>query len=73
MLDMNSHLPSSILTSNVNPSFWSWGKTPPYTPFSFGGGHIPQPTPKVGGWNPPSYGPNPIYIFLEKWHRGTIK
>jgi hypothetical protein len=37
---------------------------PPYSPFVFGGGHIPQPTPMVGGWNPPSFGPNPSFTFL---------
>jgi hypothetical protein len=64
MPDMTSHFSSSVSSSHVNPSFGSRGMTPPYTPFSFGGGHIPQPNPMVGGWNPPSYGPNPSYTFL---------
>jgi hypothetical protein len=63
MPDMTSHLSSSVSMSHVNPSFGSGGTTPPYTPFLFGGGHIPQPTPMVGGWNPPSSGPNPSYNF----------
>jgi hypothetical protein len=42
MPDMTSQLSSSISTTNVNPSFGSGGTTPPYVPFSFGGGHIPQ-------------------------------
>jgi hypothetical protein len=63
MPDMTSHLSSSVSSSYVNPSFGSGGMMPPYTPFSFGGGHIPQPTPMVGGWNPPSSGPNPSFTF----------
>jgi hypothetical protein len=72
MPDMTSHLSSSILTSNVNPSFGSGGTTPPYTPFSFGGGHIPQPTPTVGGWNPPSSRPNPSYNFKGGVHKWVV-
>jgi hypothetical protein len=52
MPDMSSHLPSSVSSSYVNPSFGSGGMMPPYSPFSFGGSHIPQPTLMVGGWNP---------------------
>ena len=63
MLGMTSHLSSSVSSSYVNPSFGSWGMMPPYSPFVFGGGHIPQPTPMVGGWNPPSYGTNPSFSF----------
>ena len=37
---------------------------PPYTPFLFGGSHIPQPTLTVGGWNIPTYGSNPRFTFL---------
>ena len=36
---------------------------PPYSPFSFGGIHIPQPNIMVGGWNLPSYGSNPRFTF----------
>jgi hypothetical protein len=36
---------------------------PPYSPFSFGGSHIPQPTLIVGGWNLPYYGSNPSFTF----------
>jgi len=50
--------------TNENPSFGSWGTTPPYVPFSFGGGHIPQGAPTVGGWNPPSFRPNPSFNAL---------
>jgi hypothetical protein len=51
MIDMSFHFPSSISSSYVNPSFGSGGMMPPFSPFSFGGGHIPQTTPMVGGWN----------------------
>jgi hypothetical protein len=63
MPDMTSHFSSSVSLSHVNPSFGSGGMMPPYTPFSFGGGHIPQSNPTVGGWNPPSSGPNPSFTF----------
>jgi hypothetical protein len=61
--DMSSHSPSSFLSSYVNPSFGSGGMMPPYSPFSFGGSHIPQPTLTIGGWNIPSYGSNPSFTF----------
>jgi hypothetical protein len=64
MLDMISHVSSSVLTSNVNPSSHFGGMTPPYVSFSFGWGNIPQPTPMVGRWNPPSYGTNPSFNIL---------
>jgi len=41
MPKMTSQLSSSVPTSNVNTSFGSRGMDPPYSPFSFGGGHIP--------------------------------
>jgi hypothetical protein len=63
MIDMSSHFPSSILSSYVNPSFGSCGMMPPYSPFSFGGIHIPQPTLTVGGCNIPSSRPNPSFTF----------
>jgi hypothetical protein len=63
MLDISSHFPSFVSSSYVNPSFRSWGMMPPYSPFSFGGSHIPQPTLTVGVWNPPSSGPNLSFAF----------
>jgi hypothetical protein len=36
---------------------------PPYSPFSFDGSHIHQPTLTVGGWNIPSHGSNPTFTF----------
>jgi hypothetical protein len=56
MLDMSSHLLSSVSSPYVNPSFGSGGMMPPYSPFSFGGSHIPHTTLTVGGWNLPFYG-----------------
>jgi len=61
MPNMTLHLSSYVLTSDMNPSFGFGGKMSPYVPFSFGGVHIPQPTPTVGGWNTPSSGPNPNF------------
>jgi hypothetical protein len=45
--------------ANANPSFGIGGMAPSYGPLSFGGGHIPQMNPTVGGWPPFSSGPNP--------------
>jgi len=42
MPNMMSQLSSLIPTANANPSFGPGGTIPPYAPFSFGGGHIPQ-------------------------------
>jgi hypothetical protein len=61
--DMSLHFPSSVLSSYVNPSFGSRSMMHPYSPFSFGGSHIPQPNLMVGGWNPPSSRPNPSFSF----------
>jgi hypothetical protein len=36
---------------------------PPYSPFLFGGGHILQSNPTVGGWSPPSSIPNTSFTF----------
>jgi hypothetical protein len=55
---MTSQLSSFITAANVNPSFGPRGMAPPYDPLSFGGGHIPQTNPTVGGWPPFSSGPN---------------
>jgi hypothetical protein len=61
---MSSHFPSYVSSSYVNPIFGSGGMTPPFSPFSFGGGHIPQLNLMVRGWNLPSYGSNPSFTFL---------
>jgi hypothetical protein len=63
MLEMSSHLPSFVSSSYVNPSFGSGGMKPPFSPFSFGGSHIPQPTLMVGGWNLHSYESNHSFTF----------
>jgi hypothetical protein len=49
MPDMTSHLSSSVSSSYVNPSFMFGGTMPPYSPFLFGGGHIPQSNHMVEG------------------------
>jgi hypothetical protein len=63
MSDMSLHFPSSVSSPYVNLSFGSGGMMPPYSPFLFGGSHIPQPNFRVGGWNLPSYGSNPSFTF----------
>jgi hypothetical protein len=61
--DMSSHLPPSVSSSYMNPSFQFGGMMPPFSPFLFGGVDIPQPTPMVGCWNPHSFEPNPSFTF----------
>jgi hypothetical protein len=43
---------SSIPATNANPSVGPGGMAPPHTPLSFGGGHIPQMNPTIGGQPP---------------------
>jgi hypothetical protein len=59
MLNFTSQFSSSIPTSNLNTSIGLGGMAPPHTPFSFGGAHIPQMTPTVGGLPPFHPGSNP--------------
>jgi hypothetical protein len=59
MPNMTSQLSSSIPVTNANPSFGPGGMAPLHTPLSFGGGHIPQMNPMVGGQPPFSFGSNP--------------
>jgi hypothetical protein len=49
MPNMTLQLSFSIPKTNANPSFGHAGMAPPYAPVSFGGGHIPQTNPTVGG------------------------
>jgi len=55
MLDMCSHLPSSVLPPYANTSFGSGGMMPSSYPSPFGRSHILQTPLTVGGWNIPSY------------------
>jgi hypothetical protein len=52
-----------VSPSYVNPSFGSGDMMPPYSPFSFGGSHILQPTLTMRGWNIHSHGSNPSFNF----------
>lgn len=58
MPNMTSQLASCIPTTNANPSFLPGGMAPSYDPLSFGGSHVPQVNPTVGGWPPFSFGSN---------------
>jgi hypothetical protein len=60
MLNFTSQFSNSIPVTGPNDNIRIGGITPPYTLFSFGGSHIPQTTPTMGGiptFNPMS---NPI-------------
>jgi hypothetical protein len=59
MPNFTSQFSSSIPTSNLNTSIRLGGMAPPHTPFLFGGSHIPQMTPTVGGLPPFHPGSNP--------------
>jgi hypothetical protein len=67
MLNMTLQMSSSILTYNVNTIFGLGGRSPPYNPFQFSGGHIPQSFPTIGVLNHPSSAPNPSYNF-QGWN-----
>jgi hypothetical protein len=49
MLDMYSHLPSSVSPPYANTRFGPGGMMPPYSPSLFGGSHILQTPLTVGG------------------------
>jgi hypothetical protein len=61
MLNFTLQFSCSIPTSNLNTSIGIGGMDPSHTPFSFGGAHIPQMTPTVGGLPPlhPRSNPGP--------------
>jgi hypothetical protein len=64
MPNLTSQFSSSIPTSNPHTSIGLGGMAPSHTPFSFGGAHIPQTTPTVGGLPPfhprSNLGPNAL-------------
>jgi hypothetical protein len=63
MSNVPSPFPSSPWPTYMNPSIGSGGTmAPPYT-YSFDRSHVPQPTLTMGGWNLPSYGSSPSYVF----------
>jgi hypothetical protein len=76
MPNFTSQFSTAIPAAGPNASFGLGGTTPPYTPFPFGGSHIPQVNPNVGsvpilnpgsnpstaGWNNPAGGQVPPYI-----------
>jgi hypothetical protein len=61
------------MTPNAESSFGSGALFPPCNPFPVCGGNIPQSFPTMGGWNPPSSGPNPSYNS-QGWnaHMGSV-
>jgi hypothetical protein len=58
-----SPFPSSAWTTYMNPSIGSRGTMAPLPTSSFDMIHVPQPNFTVGGWNLPSYGSSPSYVF----------
>jgi hypothetical protein len=56
--NFTSQFSSSILVSSLNTSIGIGGTTPPHTPFSFGGSHVPQTNAIVGGLPPINLGSN---------------
>jgi hypothetical protein len=66
MSNMTSQLSSSISTTNANPSVGLGGISPPHVHLLFGGGHIPQTNPMIGGQPPFSSGSNPS-LNAPRW------
>jgi len=60
MLNFTSQFSNSILVIGPNASIGIGGIAPPYTPFSFGGTHVPQMTLTVGGLPPFNPGSNHV-------------
>jgi hypothetical protein len=60
MPNFTSQFSNSIPAAGTNASIGLGGTTPPYTPFSFGGTHVPQMTPTIGGIPPFNPGSNPV-------------
>jgi hypothetical protein len=52
MLKFTSQFSNSIPVAGTNTSIGLGGTNPPHTPFSFGGTHVPQMTPTIGGFPP---------------------
>jgi hypothetical protein len=63
MPNMSLHFPSYISSPYMNLNFGSKGMMPPFSPFSFGGSHIPHPILTLGDWNIPSYKSNLSFTF----------
>jgi hypothetical protein len=59
MSNLTSQFPSSIPTTNTNPSIGHGGMDPSHILLSFGGAHIPQMNPMVGIQPPFHPGSNP--------------
>jgi hypothetical protein len=60
MPNFTSQFSNSIPTAGTNASIGLGGTTPPHTPFSFGGTHVPQMNPTIGGIPPFNPGSNPV-------------
>jgi hypothetical protein len=60
MPNFTSQFSASIPTAGLNTSIGLGGTTPPHTPFSFGGTHVSQKNPTVGGFPPFNPRSNPI-------------
>jgi hypothetical protein len=58
--NFTSQFSNSILVASMNASIGLGGTSPPDTPFSFGGTHVPQKNPTIGGFPPFNLGSNPI-------------
>jgi hypothetical protein len=62
MPNFTSQFSTAIPAAGPNASLGLGGTTPPYTPFLFGGSHIPQTNPKIGGVPFSNPGSNPSMV-----------
>jgi hypothetical protein len=60
MSNFTSHFSNSILVAGTNSSIGLGGTAHLYTPFLFGGTHVPQTTPTIGGVPPFNLGSNHV-------------
>jgi hypothetical protein len=60
ILKFTSQFSNSIPTANTNTSIGIGGTMPPHTLFLFGGTHVPQMNPTIGGFPLVNLGSNPV-------------
>jgi hypothetical protein len=63
MSNVPSPFPYFPWPTYMNPIIRSEGTMAPPSTYSLDRIHAPQPTLTIGGWNLPSYGSSPIYVF----------
>jgi hypothetical protein len=72
MVCLTSLRSSAITVVGPNTSIGLGGTTPPYTPFAFGGSHIPQTNPNIGSVPAFNLGSNPFTVGWNNQPGGQV-